>query len=176
MKRVRGWQHEIAPAEHKSAGFTLIELIVCVVIVVLMTAIALPLVQNVVANYQLSGAVASVTGAIQATRYQAVFNGYPFQVIFDSTAKTYQVKSDKNRAGVFANVCVDTAAAACPIPLAGSGTPVVINQDTTFTFSPGGSVTSPQAASGVTQIVVTYRSRQETINVSSYGNTKVTTP
>jgi len=41
-----------------------------------------------------------------------------------------------------------------------------INQSTTLTFSPGGSVTSPQAVGGVTQIILTYKSKQETINVS----------
>lgn len=176
MKRVGGWQSKTVSAGQKSAGFTLLELLVTVVILVLISGMAVPLLQNVMANYRLNGAVAAVTGTIQSTRYQAIFNGYPFQVVFDNAALTYQVKSDKNRVGVFANVCVNVALASCPIPLAGSGTPVVVNASTTLTFSPGGTVTSTTAVAGVTQIIVTYGTRQETINVSSYGNTRVTTP
>ena len=144
-----------------------------VLISIIMAAMAIPLVQNVMGSYRLRGAVSSVTGVIQATRYQAIFNGYPFRVDFDSAALTYQVKSDPARAGVFANFCVP-AAASCPIPLAGSSAAVAINQNTTFVFSPGGSVQSPQAVGGVTVLNVTLNGKTESITVSSYGNIKVT--
>jgi len=177
MKRVRGGQSRtVAAGQQKSAGFSLVELLFVVAIVLILAAVAVPMLMTSVAGFRLRGAVASVTGAIQTTRYQAIFNGYPFQVVFDSTTLTYQVKSDKNRAGVYANFCVDTTLASCPIPLTGSMMAATINQSTTLTFSPGGSVTSPQAVGGVTQIILTYKSKQETINVSSYGNTKVTIP
>ncbi len=177
MKQVRGWQSGIAAAEQKkSAGFTLMELLITVAIGMIMTVIALPLLVNGLAGYRLRGAVASMTGIIQATRYQAIFNGYPFQVVINSVAMTYQVKSDPTRTGAFSDVCVGGAVSPCPVSLAGSSAAVAINASTTLTFSPGGSVSSTTAAGGVTAIIVTYSGKQETINVSSYGNTKVTMP
>src|SRR5262249_43037677 len=116
-------------------GFTILELVFVCLISIIMAAMAIPLITNVMGNYRLNGAVASVTGTIQSPRYQSIFNGYPFRVTFDATALTYQVQSDVNRTGTFANFCIN-GATSCPIPMAGSSTPVVINQTTTFAFSP----------------------------------------
>jgi Tfp pilus assembly protein FimT len=143
------------------------------VIGLIMTAMAVPLLNNTLNGYRLRGATASLTGSIQATRYQAIFNGYPFRLVLDSVALTYQVQNDPNRTATFANYCV-SGAASCPVPLAGSGTKVVLDASSTFKFSPGGTVTSTTAAAGVTTMVITYGGKTETITVSSYGNIKVT--
>jgi type II secretion system protein H len=172
MKRVRGWQHEIAPAEHKSAGFTLIELIVCVVIVVLMTAMAVPLLQNAIGNFKLRGAISSITGAIQSTRYQAINQGIPYQIVFDSTAKTYQIQNQPGGAGAYVNVC-NGGLASCPVPMAGDSSSVTLNTDTTLKFSPGGKVSSTNNVAMT--MLITYTGKPvETIKVSSYGNINVT--
>ena len=158
----------------KSArGFTLIELIFVLLICLIMVGMAVPLLNNTLTGYRLRGAAAAVNGSIQATRYQAIFNGYPFRLVIDSTALTYQIQRDQARAGVFTNYCVP-AAASCPVPVAGSGTKVAIDADTIFTFSPGGTVQSTTAVGGVTTMVLTYSGKTETITVSSYGNIKVT--
>jgi prepilin-type N-terminal cleavage/methylation domain-containing protein len=154
-------------------GFTLIEMIFVVVIAVIMTAMAIPLVNASLTSYRIHGAASAVSSGIQSTRYQAIFNGYPFQMVVNSAALTYQVKSDPNRTGTFANFC-SSGANSCPVPLAGSGLNVTLNADTTFTFSPGGTTQSTTAAAGVTTMVITYSGKTETITVSSYGNVKVT--
>ena len=154
-------------------GFTLIELILVILIGLIMTAMAVPLLNNTMTVYRVRGSATAVAGTVQATRYQAIFNGYPFRLVIDSAAKTYQVQSDQARAGVFTNYCVP-AAASCPVPLMGSGTKVALDADTTFTFSPGGTVQSTTAVAGVTTMVLTYSGKTETITVSSYGNVKVT--
>jgi prepilin-type N-terminal cleavage/methylation domain-containing protein len=154
-------------------GFTLIEMMIVVLIAMIMAAMAVPLINTGMTTFRVRGAATAVAGAIQATRYQAIFNGYPFRLVIDRTAKTYQVQSDQNRAGVFVNYCLP-AAASCPVALMGSGTNVALGADTTFTFSPGGTVQSTTAASGVTTMVLTYSGKTETITVSSYGNIKVT--
>jgi Tfp pilus assembly protein FimT len=154
-------------------GFTLLELVFVVLIGIVMTVIAVPLVNNVVSGYRLRGTVTAVTSSIQGTRYQAIFNGYPFRLVIDHTAMTYQVQNDVNRTGTFANYCVP-AAASCPVPVAATSENVTLDADTTFTFSPGGSVQSTTSAGGVTTMVMTYRGKTETITVSSYGSIKVT--
>lgn len=154
-------------------GFTLIEMVFVIVIVLIMTAMTVPLVNSSMTTYRIHGAASAVSGSIQATRYQAIFNGYPFKIVFNSATLNYQVQSDPNRSGVFANFCV-SGAAACPVPLTGTGLPITLDADTTFTFSPGGTVLSTTAVGGVTTMVLTYNGKTENITVSSYGNVKVT--
>lgn len=151
-------------------GFTLLELIFVLLIVIVMTAMAVPLVNNTMSYFRLRGAISSVTGAIQSTRYQAIFQGCPYQVVFTAAANTYQVKNQCPVGGAFVNVC-PAPLAACPAPLSGSGTRVALNADITLTFSPGGRVTSPTVPM---QMVITYGGKPpETITVSSYGSINV---
>jgi len=144
------------------SGFTLIELIITLVIALLLSLVALPLITNIYRSFQLNAAVSAVTGAIQGTRYQAISGGYPFQVVFSKANSNYQVQSDPNRTGVFTNVTAN------PVPL---GNAFVLGQDTTLQFHPGGLVT---ASVGSTTLTLTSHEKTESIAVSSYGNIKVT--
>ena len=162
----------------RDRGFSLIEMLFVVLIVLIMAAMAIPLVSNVVSNFRLRGAVSSVTGAIQSTRYQAIFQGCPYQLVFDNAANTYQVQTQQVGAtcpgGAFASFCT-SGAAACPVPLAGSGNPIALNAPLTLTFSPGGRVTSPQFPAGGINLILTYGNKPpETITVSTYGSVHVT--
>jgi Tfp pilus assembly protein FimT len=129
------------------------------------TAFSIPVVTSSLNAYRLNSAVMSVTGVIQSTRYRAISAGYPFSVVFDKAAATYQIKSDPNNVGVFANV-------GNPVPF---GRADWMNQSTTFVLRPGGAVQSPQAAAnGTTTMTMTYKNTVETIQVSAYGRIQVT--
>lgn len=154
-------------------GFTLLELIFVLLIVLIMSAMAVPLLSSTLTGYRIRGAATALAGGIQATRYQAIFNGYPFRLVINNATLNYQVQNDPTRTATFVNFCT-SGAAACPVPLAGSGTAVALNASSTFTFSPGGTVSSTTAAGGVTTLVITYGGKTETVTVSSYGNIKVT--
>jgi Tfp pilus assembly protein FimT len=170
MKRVHGQRKEAMAQQ--SAGFTLMETIIAVVIALIMTVVAVPMLQSGMSYFRMRGAISSVTGTIQSTRYQAIVQGIPYQVVFDSAAKTYQIQNQPGGAGAFVNVC-NPAAPSCPLPLSGSGTSVSLDVDTTLTFSPGGRVSS--ANNGTMTMKLTYAGRPtETIKVSSYGNINVT--
>lgn len=166
--------------QRKSArGFSLIELAFVVMITLIMTAMAIPLVNNVTSYFRLRGAISSITGAVQSTRYQAIFQGCPYQLVFTAAANTYQIQNQCPAPGApigapvgpFANVCTPPVVN-CPVPLSGSGIPVTLNADITLTFSPGGRVTS---ATAPMSMVVTYGGKPpETITVSTYGNINVT--
>jgi prepilin-type N-terminal cleavage/methylation domain-containing protein len=152
-------------------GFTLIELLFVIVIVMIMTAMAVPLVNNTVSYFRLRGSIASVTGAIQSTRYQAIFQGCPYQIVFTAATNSYQVQNSCPSTGTFTDVC-PAALPACPLPISGSGVPVTLNADITMTFSPGGKITS---ATAPMVMVITYGGKPpETITVSSYGSINVT--
>ncbi len=153
-------------------GFSLIELLFVIMIVLIMTAMAIPLVNNTVSYFRMRGAVAATTGAIQSTRYQAIFQGCPYQIVFTAATKTYQVQNSCPSTGAFVNVCSPSTLAVCPKPLAGAGSPLTLGADMTMTFSPGGKITS---ATSPMVMVITYGGKPpETITVSSYGSINVT--
>lgn len=148
-------------------GFSLLELVVVVGIILVMTAIALPVVQSSLNAYKVSTAVAAVNNAVQTTRYRAIQVGYPFQVVFTRATSTYQIQSDPTDTGNFANV---------GNPIVFTTVPNMMNQNTTLTFRPGGAVASPQAlANGSTPMTLTYLNvTPELITVSAYGRINVT--
>jgi prepilin-type N-terminal cleavage/methylation domain-containing protein len=151
-----------ARVPQRSRGFTMIEILMVLTIGIILAAMAVPMVGSVLSNYRLGGAVSSATWAVQSTRYQALMAGYPYQVVFSSSAGTYQIQNLPTGAVSFANV--GTA-----VPLSGSA--VTLNQDTTLKFLPNGSVA---ATTGSLTFSLTFKNSTETITVSTYGNVKVT--
>jgi prepilin-type N-terminal cleavage/methylation domain-containing protein len=151
-----------------SRGFTLIELVVVVAIGLVLGAIAIPIIQRSLNYFKFRSAVSSVTGAIQSARYQAIFHGCSYQVVFNAANLTYQLSGETALAppalgcsAVFAPVTV------APIPIAASG--VTLGANTTLQFSPGGAVTPVP-----TTITLTSGPNTATIQVFSYGRLNVT--
>src|SRR5215467_8091414 len=117
-------------------GFTVVELMVTVAIIIITVAMAIPLIQNATRTFRLRSAVAPVTGAIQGARYQAISHGYEYRLILNSAASTYQLQS---------NPCLAPAAACWgnvggAVPLSGSSVAATINADTTLDFHASGLV------------------------------------
>jgi Tfp pilus assembly protein FimT len=152
----------LARVPRKTRGYSIVELIFCVLIGLILTAMAVPQIQSTLMWYRLQGAVASATWAVQSTRYQALMAGYPYQVVFTQSNNNYQIQSLPNGTVVYANV--GTA-----VPLSGSS--IALNQNTTLRFSPNGSVSAP---TGGLTFTITYAGITKTITVSTYGNVKVT--
>jgi prepilin-type N-terminal cleavage/methylation domain-containing protein len=144
-------------------GFSLIELLVVMAIVLIVTAISIPVIQNAMSGYKLKSTVLAVTGAIQGTRYRAIASGYKYTVVFDSTNLTYQVQSDPAGGTTFGNV-------GGTVPLSSSSAKPALNQNTTFQFKPNGSVS---ATTGAMTLIVTLAGKAETITVSNYGSISV---
>jgi prepilin-type N-terminal cleavage/methylation domain-containing protein len=172
MNRRQMPKDRIGSQGKQAQGFTLIELLFVIVIVMIMTAMAIPLVNNTVSYFRMRGAVAAATGAIQSTRYQAIFQGCPYQIVFTAATNSYQVQNSCPSTGTFVNFCSPSTLAVCPKPLAGAGSPLTLGADMTMTFSPGGKITS---ATSPMVMVITYGGKPpETITVSSYGSINVT--
>ena len=144
-------------------GFTMLEVVIVLLVGSVLTAMAIPQVQSGVYRYRLQGAVASATWAIQSTRYQALMEGYPYQVAFTSSNNSYQIQNLPPGAGAYANV--GTA-----VPL--SGTAVTLNQNTTLQFKPNGFVSAPVGALNFT---ITYRGLCQKVTVSNYANISLST-
>jgi type IV fimbrial biogenesis protein FimT len=143
-------------------GFTIVELLVTVSVIMIMAAAAVPLVQSTLARMRLRNAATSVSGIIQSTRYQAISNGYQYKLVFDKTGRTYQVSNDPSSSGTFTNV-------GSAVPYTGSTVDLAAN--TTVVFSPSGKVSF---TSGSSPLVLTFNGNTGTITVSPYGNVNVT--
>ena len=152
-----------------SAGFTMVELAMVVLISMITAAVALPIVQTTVNRYQLKGATASATWAIQSTRFQALMQGYPYQVTLSGGTgglnPTYQIASKPLGATSYSNIGTS-------IPL--SGRPVVLGAATVFQFQPNGTVATSPVSSAPFTFTIAYSGTTETVTVSNYGNVNVT--
>jgi prepilin-type N-terminal cleavage/methylation domain-containing protein len=150
----------------KQRGFSMLEIVVVLLIALVVMGFAIPQIITSLGNYRLHSAVSTATWAIQSTRYQALMEGYPFEVTFNASTNSYQILSAPTAVAPtsFSNV-------GASVPL--SGTAMSVNQTTTFAFTPMGFVTATPA-NGLTNFVVTAWGNTATIVVSNYGNITVT--
>jgi Tfp pilus assembly protein FimT len=146
-------------------GFSLAELLIILTIGTILTIVAVPSINSGVRNYRISGAVSAVTWAIHSTRYQALEEGYPFQVVFNSTANNYLIQSSPANNGTYSNV--DTSANPY-VPI--SSWPVTLSADTTLNFKPNGFVSAPVGALSFT---MTYQGVCQKLSVTNYGNVSI---
>ena len=146
----------------EEAGFSLIEILVVLLIAMVLSAMAVPGFLNAMRTYRLSAAVSAATGAIQATRFQAIMRGYQYQLTLTPSTLSYQVYNKVPSATGF-------SAVGSAVPIARLGD-VTIDQTITLTFNPNGTV-SPTA--GNLPFSVSNGIVAKAINVSGVGNVSV---
>ncbi|HYB61668.1 MAG TPA: GspH/FimT family pseudopilin [Methylomirabilota bacterium] len=159
------WQFQLFKGSHtartRQRGFSMIEIAMVIVLLLVLMCIAYPITQGTLNYFRLRGAVSSATWAIQSTRYQALMEGYPFQVTFNAANNTYQIASEPLGATTFTNV-----GAAVPL----SGDAIALNQTTTVQLNPNGYVSATQ---GSLTFTISYQGNTETLTVTNYGNVSV---
>jgi len=147
-----------------SRGFSMIEMLIMLAIGTVLTVMAIPSVNAGLRNYRIDGAISAVTWAIHSTRYQALMQGYPYQVVLTSAANNYQIQSMPPPAVVYSNVGTAVPISSCPVLLSG---------DITLNFRPNGFVSSTPAVTGLT-FTLTYKGVCQRLTVTNYGNVSVT--
>ena len=152
------------------SGFTLLELVVVVAIAMVLAAIAIPAITNSLRVFTFRSSVAAFTGAIQSTRYQAIYHGCPYQLSFTASTMTYTVASQTPTVVGSASCLTAMGTPSAAIPLPGRG--VSLNQNLTLVFHPSGQVV---ATAGTLTPVLSYSGQpNETITISAFGRTYVT--
>jgi prepilin-type N-terminal cleavage/methylation domain-containing protein len=147
-------------AAQRSDGFSLLEIVITLGVVGVLAYLALPTTVNALRNYRLTAAVSAATGAISATRYQAIMHAYPYNITFNSANPTYQVASEPPGAMSFTNLPGGA------VPLSGVGD-VTINQTTTLQFNANGTVS---ATTGTMTFTISNGILTKTITVSGVGD------
>jgi Tfp pilus assembly protein FimT len=143
-------------------GFSLAELLIMLTVGTILTIMAIPSINAGLRNYRIDGAISSITWAIHSTRYQALMNGYPYQVAFTSSNNAYQIQNSPANNATYSNVGTS-------VPF--STFPVVLSADTTLNFKPNGYVT---AATGALNFTITYQGVCQKLTVTNYGNVSIT--
>src|ERR1051326_4913754 len=75
-----------SPMKKREAGFSLVELMIVCVIMLIIAALAIPNIFQTYRNYQLDSAGHSVASLLQQARMQAVKTNQPVYVKYDNTA------------------------------------------------------------------------------------------
>jgi prepilin-type N-terminal cleavage/methylation domain-containing protein len=162
-------------------GFSLLELLIVISIILIAMGFALPSILSTLQYRTLQNTLLSSAGAIQKARFQALSTGVPYGITFSSSASTYQVLQCSNCAGTIydPNLTYTFAAAPSPIgtpvPFAATGGPTLAASQTIY-FRPGGAV---QATWGTTNCLTpismtfSYRGVSKTLTAGCYGNVTV---
>jgi Tfp pilus assembly protein FimT len=156
----------------------MIEALMVVAIGLLLAGLAIPIFTNAMKNYYQAATVSAAAGAIQSTRFQAIMRGYPYQITFTSSTKSYQLYAEA--AGVTCPPTFSAVGTATPLPSAGgvslTGTTV------TFTFYGSGTVygsvptASPCLPTAAPTLQIANSVKSNTITVSGVGNVTTASP
>ncbi len=149
-------------------GFTLLELLAVISIILVITAMALPSARNAMRAYRLNAAASAVSGVIQSTRYQAIMVGCPYRLAFTASSSTYQLTTQ--------NITGTPPACATSYSNVGGAVPwtttkeIAIDQDVTLQFNPSGTVS---ATTGASQFNLTLGTMTKAFTVSGVGNVNI---
>jgi type IV fimbrial biogenesis protein FimT len=157
-----------------NSGFTLLEALLVIAISLILAGIAVPVFTRSINNYRFNAAVSAVSGAIQATRFQAIMHGCPYQVVFTSSTMSYQVYNELP-ATVGAACAASFSAVGSAVYLESAGPITMSGTSFTFTFNSNGTVTETASPAG-TGLELTNSLKSTYIYVSGVGDVTTCQP
>ncbi len=188
-----------AQPPNSNGGYSILEIMVVLAIILIMLKIALPTINNSMTDLHLGSSANSLAGGIQSARYQAISTGCTVQIalLFARTAgqQNYQLSTylptgtPPACAGTFSNyINYPTACVSCPVPFTSPDiTLTTVNgvalsssiPSVSLYFNPNGTVsTTPGGVAANFTLVLSPSNagQTKTVNVSGVGYVKVTAP
>jgi prepilin-type N-terminal cleavage/methylation domain-containing protein len=92
FERTRSIAGTRSPEADASRGFSLVELIIAILIIIILAAVAIPKVVNVTQNLRLANDIRSISAQIYLARMRAASAGAKSRLNFSTTANTYQIE------------------------------------------------------------------------------------
>jgi Tfp pilus assembly protein FimT len=83
----------------RCAGFSTVELVVSMAVILIASAIALPVITTVLRSYQLSDRASRLAGMIKLTRFDAIRRNTPVPLQFQQAGPTWTIWDDSNGNG-----------------------------------------------------------------------------
>jgi hypothetical protein len=159
-----------------ASGYRITTIIAAVVILFCAAVTATPAGDQIIRAYQMRRVVNAVTHTIEATRTQAIFDGYPYRIVFNLTDSTYQLFSSPCPYYMACWMVVGDPMPFLNSPVKAtmrlSGHYVVTPPNNTLSldFKPGGLVLpSPMPAQNSPTFSLNFKGLTKTITVSTYG-------
>jgi Tfp pilus assembly protein FimT len=166
-------KQQVAGKSRHATGFSVIELVVVIFIIMAISAIAIPQIMTTLRTYQLSSAASQVSDAIKFARFEAIRRNTNSSFLASPLGAGWAVGTDSN-----GNTTLDVTERQFEITgnvtlLAAAGVPTSINLPAalnvpaitvlsasaaikTITFDPRGAVNFPASAGGVATVYVLY--------------------
>jgi Tfp pilus assembly protein FimT len=158
---------------YHESGFTMLEAVLLMLIALLMAAMAIPAGRSAIQSYELVAAVDSVTGAIQAARYQAIMHGYQYQMDLNSSTNQIQVSSEIPPATSFSTTGNALPISSQPIAIGVGAANSSNTNHAILQFKPNGAVVIASGQISPMTVTVTLNGDTKTIKVSNYGSITV---
>jgi len=149
----------------------MIEMLVTVGVILVISAIAIPIIMGTLLNMRLNAAATAAAGAIQTTRFQAIQTGCAYTIAFNQSTATYQVAAYQLTGAppACANSLTNVGGL---IPWSGAQD-VTLNASSTLQLNPNGTVS---ATVGTLALRFSNGKATKTVTVSGVGNVLVTSP
>jgi type IV fimbrial biogenesis protein FimT len=166
-------KQRVAQKSRHARGFSMVELLVVVLIIMVISGIALPQITRTLRTYQISSAANQLVDAIKFSRFEAIRHNTTMNFLASWSGVRWSVGTDSNGDGtlqtserqydIAGNVTLLTAAgvpssAALPAALIVPNITVLSGNAATQTiaFDPRGAVNFPASAGGATTVYVFY--------------------
>jgi Tfp pilus assembly protein FimT len=156
-----------------TAGFSIVELLFIVVIVMILSAITIVQTRSAIASYQLDAAVDSASGAIHGSRFQAIMHGYPYQLDFNAATNTFQLSSEIPPATTFSSIGGPGLISASQVALGVGAASSSSAGHVILQFKPNGSVLIASGQTAPLSFTISYNGTTKTLTVSKYGSIAV---
>ena len=184
---------------HSGRGYTLIEAALVVAISLAATVMAVPIITNAGNSYRQSATVSATSGALAATRFQAIMHGYSYQLVLTPASLSYQIYNEVPPATSFSLIVPAQGSSTTPLPSAGgitmtlvtcsvaltnwactpSADQTTVNSSTlTYTFAPNGTVTTSPTGTSPAGVGIQIKNsvKSNTMWISGVGDVGTTSP